>query len=143
MKKSAAYMIDGNILLQAMALTDTGMWIAHGDVLSIRTDDRTGLARAIRTSLEHSIEGVAHPPQSEWKNIQRPILQAAGVATWAALGRKAKAVAVEWADDGVAFIPVVNFRRYGGEDSDDCTIRCGMDDGRLGSHLLAAFEHAS
>ncbi len=143
MKKSAAYMIDGNIPLQAMSLTDTGLWIAHGEVLSIRADDPAGLASAIRQSLEQSIEDVAHPPQSEWKQIQRPILHAAGVKSWSALGKKAKAVGVEWTDDTVAFVPCVDFRHYGGSDSDEYTIHCGMDDARLGAHLLEAFEHAS
>jgi len=143
MKKVAAYRIEGTVLLQAMSLTDSGLWIAHGEVLSILADDRAGLASAIRESLEHSIEDVAHPPQSEWKHIQRPILHAAGVKSWAALGKKATAVGIEWTGDTVAFIPSVDFRHHGGEDSDEHTIHCGMDDARLGAKLLEAFEHAS
>ncbi|WP_369977378.1 hypothetical protein [Xanthomonas bundabergensis] len=143
MKKVAAYRIQGTVLLQAMSLTDTSLWIAHGEVLSIPADDPAGLASAIRQSLDHSIEDVAHPPQSEWKHIQRPILHAAGVKNWAALGKKAKAVGIEWAGDTLAFIPCVDFRHDGGEDSDEHTIHCGMDDARLGAKLLEAFEHAS
>ena len=143
MKKAAAYRIEGTVLLQAMSLTGTGLWIAHGEVLSIRADDPAGLASAIRESLEQSIEDVGHPPQSEWKRIQRPILHAAGVKSWAALGKKAKAVGVESTGDTVAFIPSVDFRHHGGEASNKDTIRCGMDDARLGAKLLEAFEHSS
>ena len=143
MKKSAAYMLDGRIVVQAMALTDTGVWIAYGEVFSLRTDDPAELASALRTSLANSIEDIAHPPQSEWKHIQRPLLQAAGVKTWAALGTKAKAVGVEWDGGSVAFLPSVEFRHHGGRANAGSTLHCGIDDERLGLQLLEAFERAS
>ncbi|MBB4127562.1 hypothetical protein GGR77_002876 [Xanthomonas translucens] len=107
-------------------------------VFSLRTDDPAELASALRTSLENPIEDLAHPPQSEWKHIQRPLLQAAGVKTWAALGTKAKAVGVEWDGGSVAFIPSVEFRHHGGRANAGSTLHCGIDDGRLGLQLLEA-----
>lgn len=87
MKKSAAYMINENILLQAMSLTETGLWIAYGKVLSVRTDDHSELAAAIIKHWQTQSK-MWHIPQSQWKDVQRPILEAAGVKTWAALGKK-------------------------------------------------------
>ena len=43
MKKSAAYMINDTIVLQAMSLTDSGLWIAYGEVFSVRADDPNNL----------------------------------------------------------------------------------------------------
>lgn len=69
MKKSAAYMINDTILLQAMSLTETGLWIAYGEVFSIRADEHEKLTTGILKSLANSIEDVAHPPQSQWKDV--------------------------------------------------------------------------
>lgn len=143
MKTTAAYMIDENIILQAMSLTDSGLWIAHGDVLSIRSDDRSGLVSGIKKSLAQSTVDIAHPPPSEWKHLQRPLLQAAGVRTWTALGKQAKAVSIEYADGKVAFIPAINFREHGGHASDEQTIHCRLDDDDLSARLIEAFQYAS
>ncbi len=143
MKTATAYLVGEHILLQAMSLTESGVWIADGRVLTIPADDRSGLAEGIKTSLDASRAGVAHPSQSEWKSIQQPMLQAAGVRTWAALGKKAKAVGMTFAGEDVAFIPTVHFRAHGGHASDEHTIHRSMDDPDLGSGLLDAFAHAS
>ncbi len=143
MKTATAYLVGEHILLQAMSLTESGVWIADGHVLTIPADDRSGLAEGIKTSLDASRAGVAHPSQSEWKSIQQPMLQAAGVRTWAALGKKAKAVGMTSAGEDVAFIPTVHFRAHGGHASDEHTIHRRMDDPDLGSGLLDAFAHAS
>lgn len=143
MKKSAAYMINDTILLQAMSLTETGLWIAYGEVFSIRADDQEKLTAEILKSLTNSIEDVAHPSQSQWKDVQRPILEAAGVKTWAALGKKAKSVGIESEANKVSMVPTANFRNYGGESLEQSAVHCSLNDADLGSKLLEAFQHAS
>lgn len=143
MKKSAAYMINDTILLQAMSLTETGLWIAYGEVFSIRADEHEKLTTGILKSLANSIEDVAHPPQSQWKDVQRPILEGAGVKTWAARGKKAKSVGIESDDNKISMIPTANFRDYRGEGLEESAVHCSLDEVNLSSKLLEAFQHAS
>jgi len=136
-------MIDDTILLQAMSMTETGLWIAYGEVFSIRADEHEKLTTGILKSLANSIEDVAHPPQSQWKDVQRPILGAAGVKTWTALSKKAKSVGIESEDSKVSMVPTANFRDYGGEGLEESAVHCSLDEVNLGSKLLEAFQHAS
>ncbi|WFR98773.1 hypothetical protein [Rhizobium tumorigenes] len=66
MKKSAAYMVNDTILLQAMSLTDSGLWIAYGVVFSIRVDDPVKLTDGIRRSLANDKEYSTIAPMAGW-----------------------------------------------------------------------------
>lgn len=141
MKLASAAKINRKILIQGYSRAKSGVWIASGPVFVTGADDDVGaLGSAIMDALNNSVEGVRHPDVAEWKAIQRPMLEAANVKTWADLAKKAKVVGIECDDHRVAMIPSADYKNNGGTNLWEHKVEVAIDLMELGSALRSSFE---
>lgn len=140
MKRASALLRKGKILIQSYSQTTTGIWVGMGPVYVIDENQTDEIGVKVLEALSQSVEGVRHPAQTEWKSIQAPMLEAAGVKTWATLAKGAKAVGLEYEEGRVTMVPTSNYEKNGGEPCLDRTFHCGFVEDELGKSLLKAFR---
>lgn len=141
MKLAVAMQVNGKILIQGYSRAQSGVWIAGGPVFVTGAKDGAGaLGAAVMNALNNSVEGVRHPDVTEWKAIQRPMLEAANVKTWADLAKKAKVVGIECDDRRVSMIPSTDYANNGGESLLEHKVDVAINSIELGDALRASFE---
>jgi hypothetical protein len=92
----------------------TGIWLSAGPVQRLpRSAPPAELGAAVRVALQESRQGVPHP--TDWKKFVPPVIEVAGVRSWAALQRSAAKCHIEAGTDGVKVVPL----RNGGTRGDD------------------------
>lgn len=104
MKAATAYK-RGNILyLHSSSKTTAGVWIATPPFATVLTDT-TVLAKgeAILEAINASQDGVPHP--TSWNGLINPLLELAGVRTWATFMKSAVCVGIEFDDGRLKLIP--------------------------------------
>lgn len=143
MKIASALLKGGKVYTQGYAKTTSGVWIATGPVYVSSPSSEDRIAFDIRASLEHSVQDVPHPSREEWKDVQRPMLEAVGAKSWAALAKGAKAVGIECEDGIVKLSPSSDYGNEGGEDLPDQAITVPLDSDELGAKLVEAFDLSS
>src|SRR5262245_37217861 len=103
-----------DFLVEPNCLTTTGLWLSAGPVQRLpRTSPPAELGAAVRVALKESRRGVPHP--TDWKKFVPPVLEVAGVRSWAALQRSAAKCDIEAGPDGLKVVP----SRNGGTRGDD------------------------
>lgn len=140
MKRAVALRRKGKILIQGYSKTTTGMWVGMGPVCVGQEDRPDALGQSIRDALSGSSEGVQHPNQAEWKKIQAPMLEAAGVKTWATLAKGAQSVGLEYDGGPVKIVPSTGYSNNGGTPLAEQTVFCEFSSPELGSSLMKAFS---
>lgn len=141
MKRASAAKVDGKILIQGYSRARSGVWIASGPVFVTGAKDEAGaLGAAVMNALNNSVEGVGHPEVAEWRAIQRPMLEAANVKTWADLAKKAKVVGIECDGHLVSMIPSADYANNGGESLLEHKVDVAIDLIELGDALRSSFE---
>lgn len=139
MKCAAAHLRRGKILIQAFSQTTAGVWIGYGPVYVASGDDEPcAIGVKILAALDNSLVGVRHPLQNEWKGIQAPILEAAGVKSWATFEKGSIGVGVDDHGDFIVITPTAS-DVDGGKALPDKVIRSKKDNQQLGAALLQAF----
>lgn len=140
MKCASARLWKGDVFIQAFAQTTTGLWISNGPVYVAKKDDLPAkIGVKILAAFENSVVGLAHPAQEKWKAIQAPMLEAAGVKTWAALEKGAKSVGLEDRGELVSFMPTVK-DIDGPRDLPDHLVLSRKIEDELGLAMLKAFD---
>jgi hypothetical protein len=119
MKSAYALQRKDKILIQGYSKSTAGLSIASEPVYVTAEDRIDDLGAKIRNALNGSIEGIRHPTQAEWKAIQAPMLEAAGVKSWSTLARNTKSVGR-------------------GTSMRERTIDCELTSSELGSALIKA-----
>lgn len=140
MKSAYALLRKGKILIQSYSKAITGLWIATGPVYVIDEGHPDELGAKIRDALHGSIKGMRHPSQAEWKTVQAPMLEAAGVKTWTTLAKSAKSVGLELDGEIVRMLPTAGYGNNGGKSLPEKAVECDFDNDELGSALVLAFE---
>lgn len=143
MKTASALLIEEKVYVQAYSQTTTGIWIAFGPVFSCEIDNVEELTRIVRAAFEFSRSGVPQPRKEDWKNIQRPILDAVGAKNWASLAKNARAVGLECEECIIKMIPSYEYKNDGGYPLNDKAISCKVNDFKIGDNLVKAFEISS
>jgi hypothetical protein len=92
MKSAKAYRRDGKWYIHSDCQTTAGVWIASAPYLA-SDNDPSALGGAILRALEASAIGVPHP--TDWGNIFSPVLDLAGVKSWATFVKGASLVGIE------------------------------------------------
>jgi len=140
MKLASAFLRKGNIFIQGSSQTTTGVWITSGPVHIFNQEANTQeIGDAIIDLLKCSIQGIPHPKQTEWKNIQAPMLNAAGVKTWSTFAKGTKAVGMVYEGETVTMAPSFEYETQGGTSYKETNIKCSFSSGELGETLLKAF----
>jgi hypothetical protein len=143
MKSAYALLRKGKILIQTYSKATTGLWIASGPIYVADKERLDDLGGKIRDALTGSTEGVQHPSQAEWKKIQAPMLEAAGVKTWATLAKSAQSVGIEYDGTTVKIVPSTGYGNNGGTPLPEQTVYCDFSSPDLGRSLMKAFEACS
>ena len=145
MKRASAYLRKGKIFIGSYSKTSTGLWVFSGPVCTINEDHINELGQKIRDALNRSgREVVRHPAnQEEWKAVQAPMLEAAGVKTWAAFAKGAKAVGLESDGATVKMEPSSNYENKGGTSLPEKTFECELMNPNLGNALMMLFDACS
>lgn len=143
MKSAYALMRKGKIFIQSYSKATTGLWIASGAVYVAEEGRLDDLDVKIRSALNGSAEGVPHPSAAEWKGIQAPMLEAAGVKSWTTLAKGAKSVGLECDDATVRMVPSSNYENKGGTSLPEKALECELGSSELGRALMMAFDACS
>ncbi len=143
MKTASALLKDGKIFIQAYAETTAGMWIAFGPVFTCGAEQVDEIATNMKAALNLSTRGVSQPGRDDWKQIQKPMLDAAGAKSWAVLAKRGKAVGIECEGGIIKMTPSSDYQNDGGADLPEQAITSPFDAGNLGQCLIKAFEVSS
>jgi len=142
MKKAISYLRGQRVFTHASSKTTAGVWILELPVLVVDATDVEALGRQVAQALAASKEGVPHPVS--WKGIFDPVLELAGVKSWATFVKSARCVGIEGVLEGVSFISTENLGASGGFNDIDRsadTVKISDTVG-LGRGLIAEFEKA-
>ncbi|WP_155626923.1 hypothetical protein [Burkholderia diffusa] len=139
MKRAYSILRKDKIYIQSYSQTTTGLWIATGPVYIADAAHPDELGEHIRDVLNGSMVGVPHPAQDEWRAVQAPMLNAAGVKSWKTLAKGAKSIGIEYDGALVLMEPSANYENQGGTSLPEKAIECEFDSPELGHALLRAF----
>lgn len=142
MKKAISYLRGQRVFTHASSKTTAGVWVLELPVLVADAADVETLGRQVVQALNASKEGVPHPVS--WKGIFDPVLELAGIKSWATFVKSARCVGIECTSEEVSFISTENLGASGGfNDIVRSDNYVGMSDmSALGQGLWAAFEKA-
>jgi hypothetical protein len=143
MKLCSAILRSGRVYTQGYGQTTAGVWIGRGPVYVSPISSTDEIANDIREALANSTQGLPHPAQDEWKNVQRPMLEAVGVRSWSTLAKGARSVGIESNGSIVTLTPSCNYEKQGGSDLPDQAITVPLMDEQLGKKLAEAFDVSS
>jgi hypothetical protein len=137
MKKAAsAYLYGGKIYLHPHSKTAEGVWILSSPILTTSEQDQQ-LGNKLMSTLAQSTENAPHP--KSWKGIDDPLIKAAGVRSFAAFAKAAKAVFVIMDNNDVAFIPTRNGPNGSAIHLNEKIIHSDQSGGNLANALIEAF----
>jgi len=142
MKKSVLYERDGRLFLRTRSKTTDGLWMDDGPCTVISASEQPGtIGAALLEVLSKSNDRVA-PPKS-WDEQSRPLLDAAGVASWAEFRKGAKCVAVTSGEE-IQIRPSLNEgeRGFVPLKDDVSTIPVDSDRETVGRALATAIERS-
>lgn len=106
---STAYLRGAQIVVHSQSKTDAGVWIACAPFLTLATDtSEQELGEAVLAALAGSKENVAHPNQSEWREIVAPLLKAAKAKSWNAFARDTLSVSLRRRENTIVLTPMEN-----------------------------------
>lgn len=111
-KLAAIYERKGALFVTAEHKTKAGFWIGDEQVVRLESPTSDDLGRAIEAALARSLEDVATPPATA--RLDKPILQAAGVSSWATFMKLSKHVSVALDKDFLTLTPHRNLGGKGG-----------------------------
>jgi len=95
-----------------MARTIDGVWIGDGPCTVVpQGASDTDIGLTVSTALSQTRLGVPHPSQTEWKEVGRPTLEAAGVKNWRAFAKGARSLSIS--SDASGTITVIPSRSVG------------------------------
>lgn len=140
MELASALLKAGKVYTQGYARTTSGVWVGIGPVYVSPLSFVDELAANVRASLKHSVQNVPHPSREEWKEVQRPMLEATGTKSWASLAKGSKAVGIECIDGTVTFTPSSDYQNQGGSDLSEQAVIVSLDSDNLGAKLAEAFD---
>lgn len=143
MKVATALLRSGKVYTQSYAQTTAGVWIAWGPIFVSPLSAVEETAANIRASLDRSIRGVPHPNQDEWKEVQRPMLEAIGLKSWTNLAKGAKSVGIESDHAMITLTPSRDYAKQGGEELPDRAIKVPLSGENLGAIIIEAFNRSS
>lgn len=112
MKGATVYERGGVLFLSPSSLTTAGVWIGTEPLLSLQPGSSpSALGEAIITVLNASRDVVPHP--TDWGGLIKPLLELAGVKSWATFIKKARCVSLRLDGDQLRLIP---HRNLGGKE---------------------------
>ena len=104
MKCATAYKRKEKIYFHSSSRTTAGVWIITGPFLSIEDCAQpSDKGDCVKEVLKSSKEGITHP--KSWGNLFEPILDIAGVKSWAVFVKSAMSCFIELENDELRFIP--------------------------------------
>jgi hypothetical protein len=141
----AVFAREADFLLEPHCQATTGIWLSAGPALRLpRGASPAELGAAIRACLNESRRGVPHP--QDWRKVVPPVLQLAGVRSWAALQRSAAMCRVEAGPELLRVVPHRNGGTRGNErgyhplEDQAVTLAPSATDEELGSAVLASID---
>lgn len=105
MKSATVYRRADGFYLHADSQTTHGVWITAAPQCKLAVDaSPETLGRAVTNMLKGSERGVSHPAQDDWGKAFTPMLELAGVKSWAAFARHALNVSIRTDSDTESLI---------------------------------------
>lgn len=138
-KSAVAILRRGRVYVQRYMKTTAGLSIAHGPVRASASSDPFAVGDDLRAVLMPPDFTLPHPAQHEWRNVQQPMLDAAGVRSWKALAQGSLALGIECTGDVVSLIPSAHYENEGGRSQPNRTVQVEIASSDLGEKMLAAF----
>jgi hypothetical protein len=107
MKAATVYKRGDALYLHSSSKTTAGVWIATAPVTKVDNDTTASAkGKAILAVIKASQEGVPHP--TNWNELIDPLLELAGVKSWATFMKNAACVGIESDGERLMLIPNQN-----------------------------------
>jgi len=104
---AAVFAREADLLVEPRCQATTGIWLSAGPVGRLPLPAAPAdLGAAVRAALDQSRRGVPHP--ADWRAFVPPVLEAAGVRSWAALQKTAALCQIEAGPGGMRMLPFRN-----------------------------------
>jgi hypothetical protein len=142
MKEATVYKRRDGWYLHAFSTTTTGVGLGSPPRIKLDMDATTAnLGQAVLEALKGSQQGVPHPPPKEAVKSFKPMLDLAGVKTWAAFAKNASNVDVSSDANLLIFEPWKNAGPKGGFvpfPGEKVTVRADAPTAEIGEALKKA-----
>lgn len=138
MKSATVYERKEKLYIHSSSETTAGVWIMNAPVLCLSKSDIGALGSSIRRCLSASRGGIPHP--ETFTNIFKPVLDLAGVKSYASFVKSVKCLHIRALDEEtVTLVPTRNDGAKGGFAQLPNTIQVALgSDTDLGSAAVAA-----
>jgi hypothetical protein len=134
-KLASIYERKGALFVTAAHQTKAGFWIDDDRVVSLNQSTPEELGRAVEFALALSRSGVPTPPPAQ--RIDRPLLEAAGVGSWATFMKLSTLVSISMDGDVLKATPYRNLGGKGGfEPQPDIAIQPPISAAALGDTIM-------
>jgi hypothetical protein len=138
-KLASIYERKGEIFVTAAHQTKAGFWIDDDRVVSLTQSTPEELGGAVELALALSRNDVPTPPPNQ--QIGKPLLEAAGVGSWATFMRLSKLVSISMDGDVLKATPYRNLGGRGGfEPQPDVAIQPPISASVLGETIMKIFS---
>jgi hypothetical protein len=143
MKFARAYKRSDGWYLQAISETTVGIGMGTPPRIKLGVDaSLEALSQAVLEALAGSQQGVPHPPLEELEDTFKPMLELAGVKTWAAFARRTLSVGIRADDQWITFEPWENKGAKEGFvsiDGQEVRVRIDSSPAQIGAAIEKAF----
>ncbi|MEQ9242324.1 hypothetical protein [Roseovarius indicus] len=112
MRAATIYERKGKLYVHSSSKTTAGVWVINAPVLAVEKEDTSEVGRAVRECLAASREGAPHP--KSFTSLFDPVLNLAGVKSFATFVKSAICVEAETSDDAVVML--ISTRNEGVDD---------------------------
>lgn len=143
MRSAAVYRRGRQILISAKAKTTEDAWIDIPPVFKLSCDDPPDkIGETLLSAISHSCTGIPHP--TDWKSVERPFLEIAGVKSTSQFMKGAVYCSVDEKDGILRFRPTENRGMREGfvftKDADIITIPADSPVEVIGETLLKCLD---
>lgn len=143
-KRASVYQKNKLLYIFGMSKTVDGVWIADGDIFKVSESDVEQIAAAVKKSLQNSTEGVSHPAQSEWRDIDNRFMENLGYKSFSSFMKNAKCLNITEDDGGIYLEPTENGgSKKGFIPVSGIPLSVDMQTSALGESVLQGLEKSS
>lgn len=141
LKSVTAYERNDTLFIFGQSKTIMGLWIEERPTLVVQKNDVTEIRRAVLNCLHLSKDGVPHPQQEDWPQLNKEFAESLGVRSFSTFAKTAKCINISQDGDIINIVPTQNGgTKFGFTPIEDkARILREADDG-LGAAVISALD---
>lgn len=140
-KQASLILRKGKLHVHAMSRAVTWLTIGDGPITTVDPNDIGNVGKAVIAAIAYSRDNIPHPKdQNAWKEVQRPMLEAAGVKSWDTLMKGAKNVGVYLEEGRLKIQPTLEYSNKHANPPTPPPLYCSLDPIDVGNAIFEAIS---